>query len=120
MGRKVRIGSIVSCLSMRAVIVCIVLALSPAAALNIDGNIVRRRSVAAGLAALAPVVLTARATAAAQNQVCFGKCPEDPSKAAERRAIQQGSGSKPPPTFAELVEQSIKQKESTLGMSLSD
>ena len=55
-------------------------------------------------------------------ETCLGKCadPEAERKAAERRAIQQGSSSKPPPSFAEMVAQSIAQREASLGMSMSD
>ena len=71
----------------------------------------RRSALAGGLAALTPQIASA---------ACLGKCPEDPAKAEARRAIQQGSGAKPPPTMAEMIEQSIAQKEATLGMSLSE
>ena len=92
--------------------------MSGASALELTPTI-SRRSLVTGCAGLAPFAL-ARGRATAADQVCFGKCPEDPAKAAERRAIQNGSSNKPPPTFAQLVEASITQRENTLGMSLSD
>ena len=75
---------------------------------------VDRRSAAAGVAAL---VFTPRLTLA---DTCLGKCPEDPEKKAQRLAIQQGLGSKPPPSLALLIAETIEQKEKTIGMSLSE
>ncbi|KAL3909011.1 MAG: hypothetical protein SGPRY_009577 [Prymnesium sp.] len=79
----------------------------------------RRSVVVSTLAAFAPGLLAVQAASAA-DQVCFGKCPEDTARKAERLAIQQGTSSMKPPTLAELITQSVEQREAKLGMSLSD
>eukprot|EP00966_Prymnesium_polylepis_P078165 1811812-Prymnesium_polylepis.1 len=87
-------------------------------ALRVTPTAAGRRSIVAAAAIVPAAFIIPQALAG--DQVCFGKCAEDPARAAERRAIQQGSSTKTPPTFALLVEQSIAQKEKTLGMSLSE
>jgi cell envelope opacity-associated protein A len=80
-----------------------------------DSRFSRRAAIAA---AVALVPLASQPALAATT--CLGKCPEDPQKVAERRAIQTGTSSATPPTFAALVAQSIQQREDALGMSLSE
>ena len=93
-----------------------ILAVQKVDALCLDG--ISRRSAVMGFTALAPAVLAPHIASA---ETCLGKCPEDPEKAAARRALQNGSQAKAmPATFAELVAKTIEQKENTLGMSLSE
>lgn len=85
--------------------------------ISMSATTIGRRSI---LAASIPVSAIASPALA---ESCLGKCP-DPNaeaKAAERRAIQTGSKSAGKPlTFAEMLEKSVKQREETLGMSLSE
>jgi hypothetical protein len=94
-------------LALSLLLICLT---APGEALRVP---VSRRSVST-LATLLP--------APAFAEACMGKCadPDAERKAAERRAIQMGSSSGKPDSFASMVEKAVAQREAALGMSMSD
>ena len=103
---------------MRACLLCVLACLVvPTTSLRIDSSRLTSLSRRSAIAGIAPIALAGSVSAA---DTCFGKCPEDATKRAERLAVQLGTSAAVPPTIEQLIQKSIQQRENTLGMELSD